>query len=136
MCVHIFTVLPGQNARWREYSNNAQKKVIILLHQLTGLQKLTMPPKVFKVVQKSSLVTETKTLSGHKCVMCELLLPTKPELQAHFRLHANGTIDMKGKMAIAPLLFCVQRKEWFFLMVYFRMKIRILVTFSFLLNCL
>ena len=57
-----------------------------------------MPPKVFKVVQKSSLVTETKTLSGHKCVMCELLLPTKPELQAHFRLHANGTIDMKGKL--------------------------------------
>ena len=72
--------------------------MIILLHQLTGLQKLTMPPKVFKVVQKSSLVTETKTLSGHKCVMCELLLPTKQELQAHFRLHANGTIDMKGKL--------------------------------------
>lgn len=33
----------------------------------------------------------------HRCVMCETELATKQELQDHFRLHANGQIDMKGR---------------------------------------
>ena len=41
--------------------------------------------------------TEANPKAGHKGVMCELALPTKSALQDHFRLHANGTIDMKGR---------------------------------------
>ena len=36
----------------------------------------------------------------HKCVMCEERLGSKEELQQHFRLHANGQIDMKGRKAV------------------------------------
>ena len=44
---------------------------------------------------------------GHKCVMCEMKMATKEELQEHFRLHANGQIDMKGRQtqkAVKPVL--------------------------------
>ena len=46
-------------------------------------------------------------LDGHKCVMCEMKMATKEELQEHFRLHANGQIDMKGRQtqkAVKPVL--------------------------------
>ena len=36
-------------------------------------------------------------LGGHKCVMCDETLPSKAELQDHFRLHANGQINLRGK---------------------------------------
>ena len=36
-------------------------------------------------------------LGGHKCVMCDETLPSKAELQNHFRLHANGQINLRGK---------------------------------------
>ena len=44
---------------------------------------------------------------GHKCVMCEMKMATKEELQEHFRLHANGQIDMKGRQtqkAVKPIV--------------------------------
>ena len=56
-----------------------------------------MPPKV--------VVSPTSGESGgesHKCVMCGLVLPSKSDLQDHFRLHANGTIDMKGRVKEDP----------------------------------
>lgn len=34
---------------------------------------------------------------NHKCVFCGQRFPSKPELQTHFRLHANGEIDIKGR---------------------------------------
>jgi len=55
-----------------------------------------MPPKVLKKPNLQNVLTETKQTS-HKCVMCEANLSSKAELQAHFRLHANGEIDMKGR---------------------------------------
>jgi len=55
-----------------------------------------MPPKVLKKPILQNVLTETKQTS-HKCVMCEASLSSKAELQAHFRLHANGEIDMKGR---------------------------------------
>ncbi|KAG0725411.1 Histone-lysine N-methyltransferase PRDM9 [Chionoecetes opilio] len=33
----------------------------------------------------------------HKCVFCDHRFPSKAELQTHFRLHANGDIDIKGR---------------------------------------
>merc|ERR1719347_2557186 len=35
--------------------------------------------------------------SSHKCVMCGAEMVSKPDLQEHFRRHANGEIDMKGR---------------------------------------
>jgi len=55
-----------------------------------------MPPKVLNKLVPQNVLTETKQ-SSHKCVMCEASLSSKVELQAHFRLHANGEIDMKGR---------------------------------------
>eukprot|EP00090_Calanus_glacialis_P006176 TRINITY_DN14846_c0_g1_i1.p1 TRINITY_DN14846_c0_g1~~TRINITY_DN14846_c0_g1_i1.p1 ORF type:complete len:379 (-),score=123.21 TRINITY_DN14846_c0_g1_i1:63-1199(-) len=55
-----------------------------------------MPPKVVKKLVPQNVLTESKQ-SSHKCVMCEANLSSKAELQAHFRLHANGEIDMKGR---------------------------------------
>jgi len=55
-----------------------------------------MPPKVLTKPIPQNVLTETKQAS-HKCVMCEASLSSKAELQAHFRLHANGEIDMKGR---------------------------------------
>ena len=52
-----------------------------------------MPPKVEVAPAMGSEVK-------HKCVMCELVLPSKTDLQDHFRLHANGTIDMKGRARV------------------------------------
>ncbi|XP_076054653.1 uncharacterized protein LOC143033282 [Oratosquilla oratoria] len=34
---------------------------------------------------------------SHKCVLCNGVLPTKEQLQEHFRKHANGDIDMRGR---------------------------------------
>ena len=61
-----------------------------------------MPPKVVKKLVPQNVLTESKQVtsqepSSHKCVMCEANLGSKAELQAHFRLHANGEIDMKGR---------------------------------------
>eukprot|EP00092_Neocalanus_flemingeri_P025796 GFUD01027962.1.p1 GENE.GFUD01027962.1~~GFUD01027962.1.p1 ORF type:complete len:397 (+),score=155.28 GFUD01027962.1:145-1335(+) len=61
-----------------------------------------MPPKVVKKMAPQNVLTESKQVGGqelsiHKCVMCEASLGSKTELQAHFRLHANGEIDMKGR---------------------------------------
>ena len=59
-----------------------------------------MPPKVVAVPPTSA---ECGGEGGkHKCVMCELVLPSKSDLQDHFRLHANGTIDMKGRVRENP----------------------------------
>jgi len=49
-----------------------------------------------KKLVPQNVLTETKQ-SSHKCVMCEANLSSKAELQAHFRRHANGEIDMKGR---------------------------------------
>ena len=52
-------------------------------------------------------------LDGHKCVMCEMRMATKEELQEHFRLHANGQIDMKGRQtqkAVKPIMRQVRIK--------------------------
>ena len=71
-----------------------------------------MPPKVIRMQAngqkvatlipvekpKQTSTTNTNIGTGHKCVMCETSLGSKQELQDHFRLHANGTIDMKGKL--------------------------------------
>ena len=57
-----------------------------------------MPPKVVSPAGESGGGGGGK----HKCVMCELVLPSKSELQDHFRLHANGTIDMKGRQRQDP----------------------------------
>jgi len=61
-----------------------------------------MPPKIVKKLVPQNVLTESKQVtsqepSSHKCVMCEANLGSKAELQAHFRLHANGEIDMKGR---------------------------------------
>jgi len=61
-----------------------------------------MPPKIVKNLVPQNVLTESKQVtsqepSSHKCVMCEANLGSKAELQAHFRLHANGEIDMKGR---------------------------------------
>ena len=59
-----------------------------------------MPPKVARLVaaQKPEKKEEAEGKSeSHKCVMCEASMASKQALQDHFRLHANGTIDMKGK---------------------------------------
>ena len=59
-----------------------------------------MPPKVKRLVavQKPEKNEEAEDKSeSHKCVMCEASMASKQALQDHFRLHANGTIDMKGK---------------------------------------
>ena len=59
-----------------------------------------MPPKVARLVpvKKPEKKKETESKSeDHKCVMCEASMTSKQALQDHFRLHANGTIDMKGK---------------------------------------
>lgn len=37
---------------------------------------------------------------NHKCVFCSQLFPTKAELQTHFRRHANGDIDIKGRAKV------------------------------------
>ena len=71
-----------------------------------------MPPKVIRMPAngqkvatlipvekpKQTSTVNTNVVTGHKCVMCETSLGSKQELQDHFRLHANGTIDMKGKL--------------------------------------
>jgi len=54
-----------------------------------------MPPKIRAISAQKGLPEAKK--SSHKCVMCDTELGTKEELQAHFRLHANGAIDMKGR---------------------------------------
>ena len=60
-----------------------------------------MPPRVtrLKMDKQSSDTPSSAEMSkdGHKCVMCLTILGSKQELQDHFRLHANGTIDMKGR---------------------------------------
>ena len=59
-----------------------------------------MPAKVARLVaaQKPEKKDEAEGKSeSHKCVMCEASMASKQALQDHFRLHANGTIDMKGK---------------------------------------
>ena len=59
-----------------------------------------MPPKVARLVavKKPEKNEEAEAKSeSHKCVMCEASMASKQALQDHFRLHANGTIDMKGK---------------------------------------
>ena len=59
-----------------------------------------MPPKVARLVpvKKPEKKKETESKGeDHKCVMCEASMSSKQALQDHFRLHANGTIDMKGK---------------------------------------
>merc|ERR1719351_218533 len=61
-----------------------------------NLQKVVLTP-----VEKPKHIStppSNNASSGHKCVMCETSLGSKQELQDHFRLHANGTIDMKGKL--------------------------------------
>ena len=59
-----------------------------------------MPPRVARL-NPDKKPTEKPTAAaandGHKCVMCLTILDSKQELQDHFRLHANGTIDMKGR---------------------------------------
>ena len=59
-----------------------------------------MPPKVARLqpIKNSPQKKDAEGKSdGHKCVMCEASMASKQALQDHFRLHANGTIDMKGK---------------------------------------
>ena len=67
-----------------------------------------MPPKLTRVHQPpnglsgSPVKTSPSVAPGgqqtvHKCVMCEGVMESKQALQDHFRLHANGTIDMKGR---------------------------------------
>ena len=97
-------------------SNNADKKLkitttdtlvttpsssvfSILIVSLTLLVS-EMPPKVARLVpvKKPEKKKEAESKSeDHKCVMCEASMTSKQALQDHFRLHANGTIDMKGK---------------------------------------
>ena len=78
-----------------------------------------MPPRVVRLPQNKD--NETKngtdpppasapTVANHKCVMCEKVMESKQELQDHFRLHANGTIDMKGKVVTKPKLTPVNIK--------------------------
>merc|ERR1712129_476797 len=50
-----------------------------------------------KQLKKEEVIVE-KVVNGHMCVMCEVKLATREELQEHFRLHANSQIDMKGKV--------------------------------------
>ena len=60
-----------------------------------------MPPKVARLVPvkkpEKKKDAESSKSEDHKCVMCEAAMTSKQALQDHFRLHANGTIDMKGK---------------------------------------
>lgn len=81
-----------------------------------------MPPKKIKMTgqsgehMKNVVVKNEGKDRPHKCVMCEATLPSKNELQAHFRLHANGQIDRKGRcmrtlLATKPNKALVQSKE-------------------------
>ena len=59
------------------------------------------PPPLMMKKKQVAVVEDDKKKSDagaetHKCVMCEKLMGSKQELQDHFRLHANMTIDMKG----------------------------------------
>ena len=59
-------------------------------------------------------------LDGHKCVMCEMRMATKEELQEHFRLHANGQIDMKGRQtqkAVKPIVKQVTIQALYFQLI-------------------
>ena len=70
-----------------------------------------MPPKLTRVhkppnglsgspVKSSPGVAPGGQQTVHKCVMCEGVMESKQALQDHFRLHANGTIDMKGRTRV------------------------------------
>ncbi|KAK8378608.1 hypothetical protein O3P69_011238 [Scylla paramamosain] len=44
-----------------------------------------------------SMAMAEVSAESHKCVFCSQLFPSKAELQTHFRRHANGDIDIKGR---------------------------------------
>ncbi|XP_045116274.1 zinc finger protein 423-like isoform X2 [Portunus trituberculatus] len=44
-----------------------------------------------------SMAMAEVSAESHKCVFCNQLFPSKAELQTHFRRHANGDIDIKGR---------------------------------------
>jgi len=48
-------------------------------------------------IDKMGPVQNTPGAETHSCVLCNAQLPSKGELQDHFRFHANGTIDTKGR---------------------------------------
>ena len=69
---------------------------------------------------QGSDVRDPLKLDGHKCVMCEMKMATKEELQEHFRLHANGQIDMKGRQtqkAVKPIVKQVTIKALYFQLI-------------------
>lgn len=64
------------------------KKTVPVQNQPEGK---VLPLKKLVPVEKPAMT------GGHSCVLCNASLASKVELQDHFRLHANGTIDPKGR---------------------------------------
>lgn len=77
-----------QGEKERNSPQNMKKTVRVpTLPKVKMLPVKTDPAKKLVPVQNPS----------NSCVLCNASLASKAELQDHFRLHANGTIDTKGR---------------------------------------
>ncbi|KAK7080786.1 hypothetical protein SK128_008060 [Halocaridina rubra] len=72
----------------------------------TEMSEVEDDPKQVKTEEEqfeSQVSDDALITSSHKCVLCNQQLPSKEELQAHFRRHANQEIDIKGKPRVKYL---------------------------------
>ncbi|KAK4315217.1 hypothetical protein Pmani_013545 [Petrolisthes manimaculis] len=52
------------------------------------------------VSERNEMAEPGSSAESHKCVFCSQVFATKVDIQNHFRLHANGEIDIKGRPSL------------------------------------